>query len=234
MVVAELEVFTSRPIAPTRRVALGSCVLPVDPAPGFGSILLGGIVARFAPTLDEDMLDEVESLILELERGQRIAQPRLRHRLQSDRIGLQRAEHRLLGDGDAVVFDIDEVRGTPAQHLLCAVYAAGRTPEHVRPAVLGAVRKGLLWTGPIDRHLVAHLAGRVGHVNLATIGDPVTWALGVLDLTRIDDDDLPDRRIVQVAFRDRVRSAHPDHGGAEAGAAERIAELTEARRILLG
>ena len=233
MVVAELEVFTSRPIAPTRRVALGSCVLPVDPAPGFGSILLGGIVARFVPALDEEMVDEVEALIVELERGHRIAQPRLRHRLQSDRVGLQRAEHRLLGDGEVLTFDLDEVRGTPAQHLLCAVYAAGRTPRHVRSAVLESVRKGLLWTGPIDRHLIAHLAGRVGHVNLAAVGDPVSWALGVLDLARIDDD-LPDRRVVQIAFRDRLRDAHPDHGGVASDAAGRIAELTEARRILLG
>ena len=43
MVLAELEAFLSRPVAPTRRVALGSLDLPGDPAPGFGGILLGGI-----------------------------------------------------------------------------------------------------------------------------------------------------------------------------------------------
>ena len=45
VILAELEVFHSRPIAPTRRVALGRRHLPLHPAPGFGGILLGGIAA---------------------------------------------------------------------------------------------------------------------------------------------------------------------------------------------
>ncbi len=36
MVLAELEIFHSRAVQPTRRVALGHLVLPVDPAPGLG------------------------------------------------------------------------------------------------------------------------------------------------------------------------------------------------------
>ena len=42
-----------------------------------------------------------------------------------------------------------------------------------------------------------------------------------------------DRDDVQKRFRRLLRTAHPDHGGASAGAAERIAELTEARELLL-
>ena len=42
VLLAELEIWHSRPIAPTRRVALGRSLLPVDPPPGFGGILLGG------------------------------------------------------------------------------------------------------------------------------------------------------------------------------------------------
>jgi hypothetical protein len=38
---------------------------------------------------------------------------------------------------------------------------------------------------------------------------------------------------VQRQFREMLRAAHPDHGGAHEDAAERIADLTEARRILL-
>jgi curved DNA-binding protein CbpA len=34
-------------------------------------------------------------------------------------------------------------------------------------------------------------------------------------------------------FRRLIRLAHPDHGGASDAAAERIAELTEARELLL-
>jgi hypothetical protein len=36
MLLSELEIWHSRPVTPTRRVALGNLVLPVDPAPGFG------------------------------------------------------------------------------------------------------------------------------------------------------------------------------------------------------
>ena len=39
---------------------------------------------------------------------------------------------------------------------------------------------------------------------------------------------------VQQRFRRLVRLAHPDHGAVNAGAAERIAELTDAREVLLG
>ena len=39
---------------------------------------------------------------------------------------------------------------------------------------------------------------------------------------------------VQRRFRRLVRLAHPDHGAVNAGAAERIAELTDAREVLLG
>jgi curved DNA-binding protein CbpA len=42
-----------------------------------------------------------------------------------------------------------------------------------------------------------------------------------------------DRREVQRRFRRMLRLAHPDHGGDARGAAERIAELTEARELLL-
>ena len=40
MLLAELEIWHTRPITPTRRVALGHLVLPTDPAPGLGGVLL--------------------------------------------------------------------------------------------------------------------------------------------------------------------------------------------------
>lgn len=235
MLLAELEAFYSRPIAPTRRVALGRLILPSDPAPGFGGILLGGIAARFAPELDEDWHDDVLHLMTEIERGRRIAQPRVRHRLQEDRIGLQPCLHRLLGVGDAVELSFDEEKGTPAQHVLCAVYAAGTVPWAVRTPVMDAVRKGFRWKGEVGPSLVAHLSGRTSGLSGSALGDPVGWALGVLDLRGGSSTAVvPSRRDVQRAFRDRLRDAHPDHGATDHGAAERIAELTEARRILLG
>ncbi len=84
MLLAELEVRHSRAVAPTRRVALGSHWLPTDPAPGYGGILLGGIVAGHAHGLSSELLDELVDLLDDLEHGRRIAQPRLRHRFQTD------------------------------------------------------------------------------------------------------------------------------------------------------
>src|SRR6202023_715892 len=48
VLLAELEVRHSRPIAPTRRLALGSLYLPTDPLPGFGGLLLAGLVGAFS------------------------------------------------------------------------------------------------------------------------------------------------------------------------------------------
>lgn len=231
MLLAELETFLSRPIAPTRRVALGQLELPCDPAPGFGGILLGGVAARFAADLDEDFHDEVRHLMVDLEHGRRVAQPRLRHRLQEDRIGLQRCVHRLVGHGESLEFDFDEQHGTPAQHVLCAVYAAGQVPRSARTAVMDAVRKGFAWRGGSETALISAIAGHAG-VAPGAVADPVAWALELLELRGVVT--LPSRRDIQRAYRTRLRDAHPDHGGADVGAADRIAQLGEARRILLG
>ncbi|UDY37163.1 J domain-containing protein [Dermatobacter hominis] len=245
MILAEVEAFHSRPIAPTRRIALGDLDLPCDPAPGFGGILLGGIAARFAGDLDEDTAIDVAHLVNEVERGGRIPQPRARHRLQVDRIGLRPCHHRLVGRGEQLVLDIDHTRGTPAQHVLCAVYAAGTLPPSVRPTVMSAVRKGLRWHGEIGPSLIAHLAGRGADLSVTAAADPVGWALRVLQLDaartggappalRRVDLTIPSRKEVQQAFRDQLRAVHPDHGAEDDGAAQRISELAEARRILLG
>ena len=90
MVVAELEIWHSRPIAPTRRVAVGDHDLPCDPAPGFGGILLAGIVASSIGALDLDWHPELLRLTHQLEDGSRIPQPRLRHRLLRRWRGLNR------------------------------------------------------------------------------------------------------------------------------------------------
>jgi len=252
MLLAEVETFLSVPIAPTRRVALGDLVLPTDPAPGFGGILLGGIVARFAPDLSEDFHDEMLHLIYELEHGGRIAQPRLRHRLQKDRVGLQQCTHRLTGHGEQLDFEFQPDRGTAAQHVLCAVYAAGTVDTSVLSTVMDTVRKGFRWHGEVGPRLIGHLAGQSGATTVGALADPVSWALQQLDL-RIGVGSgigggnggggngggggvgaVPSRRDIQRAFRDQLRAAHPDHGAADVGAADRIAELSEARRILLG
>lgn len=236
MILAELEVFHSRPIAPTRRVALGRTQLPVNPSPGFGGILLAGIVAGHIDQLDPELFDDLNRLTYQLQEGQRIPQPRLRHRFQQDRIGLTRSVHRLVGEGEDLEFEF-EVKGAAAQHILAAVYAAGQLPAGARLRVCDALRKAMRWSGPLDRGFVAHLTGldRSRSWSTGAFEDPVRWAIDVLGLTgSIGPAEVPARTAVQRRFRDLLREAHPDHGGASEGAAQRIADLTEARRILLG
>jgi hypothetical protein len=236
VILAELEVFHSRPIAPTRRVAIGRIDLPVDPAPGFGGLLLGGIVAGHMDELDPELFDDLHRLTLQLEAGLRIPQPRLRHRFQTDRVGLTRSVHRLVGNGEDLEFDF-EVKGAAAQHILAAVYAAGALPLVSRARALAVVRLAMRWSGPLDHRFVAHLSGldRNRTWSARAAGDPVHWAIDVLGLA--DDGSrsraVPDRLVVQRRFREMLRDVHPDHGAATVGAADRIAELTEARRILL-
>jgi hypothetical protein len=252
VILAELEFFHSRRIAPTRRVALGDSNLPVDPAPGFGGILLGGVVAANVREIDPDLRPEFTRLIEQLDEGRRIPQPRLRHRFQKDRIGLLRSRLRLVGSDAELHFDFEEDRSSAEQRVLAAVYAAGAFEPEIRHPVMLAIRRGMRWAGPVGPSLVAHLSGSgTGHMLPAmAFEDPVRWALGILGF---DTDpagsasgngngngngigrrrSAPDEREVQQRFRDRLRSAHPDHGGQIDEAAQRIADLREARRILL-
>ncbi|MFM7068555.1 MAG: hypothetical protein ACKOYM_03750 [Actinomycetes bacterium] len=230
MLLAEVEAFYSRPIAPTRRLALGATELPCDPAPGYGGLLLGAVVAQFARHLDPDDHGEIEALIAQLERRSQVPQPRLRHRLQDDTVGLIRCVHRLHAVGEELAVELDEGHGSPTQHVLCAVYAAATLPLEHRPTVMAALRRAMGWRGGTGPSLFAYLSGS-GSASVTAVGDPVAWAISVLAL---EPAPRPSRREVQRAFRDQLRDAHPDHGAADDGAAQRIAELSEARRILLG
>lgn len=232
-IVAELEVFHSRSYSPTRRLALGHRDLPVDPPPGFGPLLLGGIVAVGAEELDADDYDALLLLMAQLENGQRVVQPRIRNRFQTDKHGLARTVGRLIGGGERLEYDFDG-SGSPLQMTLAATYAAGRFPLNVRPRVFDVLRAGLRWRGPIGPALINHLSGGRGAPlwSVAAYLDPSQWALDVLGFG--ERESKPSKREVQRTFRRMVRDAHPDHGAESDGAAERIAELTEARRILLG
>lgn len=229
MLLAELELFLSRPVAPTRRVALGDALLPMSPAPGLGGLLLGAVVASFIAGVDPDLHPDLVRLTRQLEAGQRIAQPRLRHRLQDDRIGLTSHRHRLLAVDDRLHFDLD-VRGNPAPHVLGAIYAAARLDDDTRASVFGTLRRALAWRGSIGPGLVAHLGDRHVATDWAALGgrEPRAWALAQLGL-----DDTVETAHVQRRFRELLRAAHPDHGGRPEDAAERIDALSRARRILL-
>ena len=86
------------------------------------------------------------------------------------------------------------------------------------------------WKGEADRRFIAYLGANESAVTFTS--DPLEWALETLGFdTEIDI--TPERDAVQQRFRSLLRNAHPDHGGQIDLAADRIAELTEARRILL-
>ena len=228
MLLAELEVFHNRPFSPTRRVALGRRDLPVDPPPGFGAVLLGGIAAVAAEELDGEDRDGLRRLMLHLEHAHRVPQPQLRHRFQVDTHGLARTHAVLRGGGEEIELDFDG-DGSPIQLTLGAVYAAGQLAHGVRSRVFDVVRRGLAWRGPIGPATIRHLAGDADLRWAATaFADPRLWALDVLGLT-----EAAASKDVQRRYRTLLREAHPDHGGEADEAADRIADLTAARRILL-
>jgi hypothetical protein len=120
---------------------------------------------------------------------------------------------------------------------------------------MGTVRRGIGWQGPVGPELIAALAGfdRGSNRSAHALSHPVEWALDVL---HFDGADLhgsartngtatnggaeastgpgPSPTEIQRRYRRLLIEAHPDHGGAQEDAAQRIADLTEARRILLG
>jgi hypothetical protein len=229
MVLAELEIWHSRPLAPTRRIALGRLVLPCDPAPGFGGVLLGAVVASHAVGLDDDVTVDLRRLLGQVERGERVPQPRLRNRFQVDRHGLTLSTHRLVRDGDEINFHLVN-NGTDIQQVLGAVYALERLDPVLRRAVMPAMRRALTWRGPIGKAFIAHLAGNSSS-DVNALADPRAWALDVLGF--------PggtlgvSRREVMSRYRERLRHVHPDHGGDGDTAHRRILDITEARRVLL-
>jgi hypothetical protein len=182
--------------------------------------------------LDADLADDYTRLLRQIDRGQRISQPRLRHRFQQDRIGLTRSTHRLLAEGSRLRFRIEKGTGTPEQFLLAAAYACAPLSIAERTAAIAAINVGLTWRGALDGRFVSRVLGRSTNAAMPALAlsDPVGWALRILG---IEADTNLSKATVQRRFRERLRDAHPDHGAKNDGAAERIADLAEARRILL-
>jgi hypothetical protein len=229
MLLAELEVWHSRPVTPTRRVSLGHLVLPVDPLPGFGGLLLGAVIAKHLPDVDHDLVADVHRLLDQVSRGERVVQPRLQHRYQIDRHGLAASVHRMEGEGDNVRFSLD-AKGSPLVQVLGAIYAVERLDLDTRRGLNPVLHKAMRWQGPIGPSFIANLAGSASAA-LATMADPRAWALELLGFP--PGTAKVSKKEVMVQFRQRLREVHPDHGGEHAGAAEEIEKIGEARKILL-
>lgn len=228
MLLAELEVFHTRPAVPTRRLSLGHLVLPVEPAPGFGGLLLGAVIANHITDVQPELLGDVGRLIGQVDRGDRVVQPRLRHRFQVDRHGLASSHHRMLGEGDDIEFDFGTTGSALAQ-VLGAIYALERLAPEARRGVAPVLLKAMKWRGPIGPALIAHLAGSQSAA-LSAMADPLAWALETLGFPLGTGQ--PPKKDVTRKYRERMRDVHPDHGGASADASKAILELNEARRIL--
>lgn len=229
MLLAELQIWHTRPITPTRRIALGHLVLPTDPAPGLGGVLLAAVVAAYLPNVEDELWPDISRLIDQVARGQRIVQPRLQHRYQVDRHGLAVSVHQMVGDAEHVEFDLHSM-GRPLSQVLGAVYALERFNLDIRRQVAPVLHRAMRWQGPIGPSFVADITG-VSRVDLVGVTDPRAWALDLLGFpvgtAKVTKKDVMNR------FRVRLREAHPDHGGSDADAGVTIERLGEARRILL-
>jgi hypothetical protein len=251
VLLAELNIRHSRRHQPTRRVALGDTYLPTSGA-AFGAVLLAAVVAEHLDDLDEDQRDLLPRLLEDARQGLGVPRIALRYRLQTDTHGLDRSRHRIvsesLGSNDhpaSLVLEFDE-HAAGAPQLIGAVMAAAALPSTARRVALRAVEEAVirpsLPEGLVVRRLhegvpglqpfAPQMGAAEGEIESLWRGVPAErrWAMEVLGLRAGME---LGRADVQARFRRLVRLAHPDHGAARDGAAERLAELREARELLL-
>ena len=254
MLLAELNIRHTRRHMPTRRVAVDHGYLPTS-GPAFGGVLIGAVVSECVPGLEEDQIDALARLVDVARRGT-LTVPRiaLRYRLQRDTHGLDLSRHRIIGadvehGSSRPILELD-LHGRPAPQVIGALMAGSQLPPSGRSVVFRFVdaalaRPGVLPEGLDVRRRYQGLPGMrpPGPGTATTVGGAFDassewvgvpserrWAMEVLGLQAghtIERDD------VQKRFRRLIRLAHPDHGGESVGAAERMAELSEARELLL-
>lgn len=230
---------------PTRRVALDDGYLPTS-GPAYGAVLLGAVVAEHLPALDEEQQELLPRLLSDARDGLTVPRISLRYRLQTDVHGLDRSRHRITSEPGRVVLELDR-HGRAVPQVIGAVMAAATLPSAGQPVAFRAIEavlaRAVLPEGLEVRRLYQGVPGLAPFAPGATprvldADDPWRgvpserrWAMEVLGLGSGMVVERPD---VQARFRRLVRLAHPDHGAATDGAAERLAELAEARDLLLG
>jgi hypothetical protein len=250
VLLAELNVRHTRRHMPTRRVALDGAYLPTS-GPAHGATLLAAVVATNLPAIEEEGRELLPRLLHDARRGLAIPRIALRHRLQYDTHGLDRSRHRMLGEEGRIVVELD-IHGAPTPQILGAVMGAASLHVSGRGIALDAIRQVVdgRWGGlapDVELRVVAEAmfngirpplaaAGEWNHdappeeLLWRGVGPDQRWAMEVLGLRagmELERDDVSRR------FRRLLRDAHPDSGGVSEGAATRIAELTEARSILM-
>jgi hypothetical protein len=255
VLLAELNIRHTRRHMPTRRVAVDHGYLPTSGA-AFGGVLIGAVLAESVPGLDEEQIDALARLVDVARRGTlTVPHIALRYRLQRDTHGLDLSRHRITSAAVDVgslrpVLELD-LHGPPAPQVIGALMAASQLPASGRSVVFRFVDAALARPGALPEGLevvrryqglpgmrppgpgtTTSVGGTSAGVadDWAGIPSERRWAMEVLGLQAgrsIERDD------VQRRFRRLVRLAHPDHGGESLGAAERMAELSEAREVLL-
>ena len=258
MLLAELNVRHTRRHMPTRRVAVEHLYLPTS-GQAYGGVLLGAVVSHHLGALDEEQFDALERLVATARRGA-LSVPRiaLRYRLQTDTHGLELSRHRILAADpfqgrNLPVLELD-CHGRAAPQVIGAVMAAAELPPSGRTVAFRFVEQAIRDPGSMPRGFEIHRrqealpgarpgppgSGRTagadgpdGTFDPGWVGVPADrrWAMEVLGFTHATEVARVD---VQRRFRRMVRLAHPDHGAEHDGAAERMAELSEARELLLG
>ncbi len=229
---ARLEIFHSRPVVPTRRIALGRCEMDDTPVGKngltLGGLLLAAVVGRYSSSLHPDLWEDLELLIQRVNASRHIPQPCLRFRLQVDKVGLAKSTHTLIRnlDGEFDLHFDSQSRGSAVQQLLGALYAARSLKDTQRRSCITAVRRALSWWGTDTDSLITYIldSGRK-----EDILHPVSWALELLGIEHPN----PSGAEVQRHFRKKLWDIHPDRGGDPALASEIINDLAEARRQLL-
>jgi hypothetical protein len=249
LLLAELNVRHTRRHMPTRRVALDDGYLPTS-GPALGGVLLGAVVAEHVPGLDEEQHDALHRFVDTARDGFTVPRIALRYRLQTDRHGLDLSRHRIVSadpmSGSGLpVLELDR-HGPAAPQVIGAVMAAAALPPSGRKIAFRFVdaalaRPGVLPEGLDVRRMYEGLPGlRPFAPGARPASAPADewrgvpaerrWAMEVLGLGA---GMAVERNDVQRRFRRLVRLAHPDHGAGSNGAAERIAELADARELLL-
>ncbi|MFZ4585978.1 MAG: J domain-containing protein [Acidimicrobiia bacterium] len=248
-VLAELLIRHTRRHMPTRRVAVDGAYLPTTGS-GAGLALLVAVVAEQVARLDEEALEPLPRLLRMAAAGElSVPSVAMRYRLQTDVHGLDVSRHRILAGSDTErpVIELD-THATAVPQLLGAVMAAASLPPTARRPAFDVINRAVRFPGRLPagfeiRRLTDGIpaaaiprAGIGGEAGAGFLDDWVgvsadrRWALEALGFA---SPITPERSEIQRRFRRLLRDAHPDHGGEHMGAADRIAELTEARELLL-
>mgnify|MGYP003325873926 FL=1 len=247
MLHAELLIRHTRRHMPTRRVAIGTAYLPMT-GDAHGGLLLGAVVQSRLAMLDDEQREQLPRLLHEARNGLAVPSIALWYRMQLDTHGLDRSRHRVVEEQGHTVVELD-VHGASTPQVIGAIMAASSLAPTSRRLALQAIQRavdgkfrypagvlvrrledGLPLETPWTPGVTWQQGGPDGEVRWEGIASERRWALEVLGC---GPDIALERDEINRRFRRLLRAAHPDHGGRQDAAADRIAELGEARDLLL-